>query len=456
MVTNASPAKQILVLGLGISGRAALDLAMAEGCQVTGLDEKSNPELTEFQAASAQTDNLRILLDWQEEQLPKADLIVISPGIALDSRLGRLASNSVIPVISELEFGWQHCSCPILAVTGTNGKTTVTEMATHILQQLGCRVQAAGNIGYSLCAAARQSRELDYLVAEVSSFQLETCREFTPRTAVLLNISSDHINRHGNFADYAKIKFRIFNHLTPDRCILRKDLLERWQTYFPEPKDPITFAVGEAADIYSPDADQVFLNNSPTDTPLLALAETQLIGRHNLENIMAAAALILHAGLPEFDPVKLREAICIFHSGPHRLERIGVQRNISYVNDSKATNPDAMLQAVDSLADGKNICLIAGGMDKNMDFSPLRSRHDKIKHIFLVGECKEKLASCWKDVINCMLCKSFEEAVLAAVKTAEPGDVVLLSPGCASMDLFSNYQERGEAFRTIINRRVKL
>lgn len=446
--------KKVIILGLGVSGQSALKLAIQKGLSVFAADENNSPELTAIKEQYEQK-NVSINPGWKEKKLPDADFIVISPGINEKSLLGKASTLSGLPIISELEFGFYHSRCPILAVTGTNGKTTVTELTSHLLNATGRKSEAAGNIGVPLSEAAINSGHLDFLVVEVSSFQLERCHYFAPFSAALLNISSDHIDRHLNLSDYIKTKFRIFKNITSkEHMIIRSDLLDAWHRFIDKHNNPVTFSATDCnTDFYLSDNKTISFRKNGKRQHFLNMAETRLTGLHNTENIMASLALVFSV-IPSPPLQSIKEALCEFRAGQHRLELIMESNRIRYINDSKATNPDALIAALRSVGDKKNVCLIAGGLDKKMDFSAVLNEADKIKSIFLMGECKKKLASLWESAINCVMYNSFEDAVLAACSKAEPGDVVLLSPGCASMDMFKDYKERGEKFKNLIKRRI--
>lgn len=441
----------VIILGLGISGRAAVELALLKGIKVLAFDEKSSPELEDF-SKSYKNVPVEIHLEWQKGKLPDADLIVISPGIGNSSPLGKAAAESKIPIISELEFGYRFCKTPILAVTGTNGKTTTTELTCHLLNSIGRKSAVSGNIGIPLSKTVLNQDEYDFLVVETSSFQLDTTVDFSPLSAILLNITSDHMNRYETETDYAKSKFSVFKNIkSSENKIIRSDLLQAWNEFFPCAEKPITFSCSdETANYYFDTNGEIFVSGKP----FIRLSETQLLGAHNAENLMASLALIFSA-VPNPPIELLKKGICEFQTGAHRLEIIGKSNGILYINDSKATNPDSLIVALRAVGARKNICLIAGGLDKNMDFASVLKEKDRIKAVFLVGECKNKLANLWKNDISCIIFNTFEDAVNAACDKAEPGDVVLLSPGCASMDMFKDYKDRGQKFTLIINRRFE-
>ena len=441
----------IIVLGLGISGRAAVRLALIKGFKVCAFDERTSPELEDFERAS-QDERLKLNLEWKNGALPDAELIVISPGISNSSPLGKAAISSGIPIISELEFGFRFCKIPILAITGTNGKTTTTELTCHLLNSIGRKSAVSGNIGIPLSESVLEQDKYDFLIVETSSFQLDAIADFAPQSAVLLNITSDHMNRYETEKDYAYSKFSVFKNIkSPANKIIRSDLLPYWNDFFPGAGKPVRLSCSdETAEYYFDRAGMLNIGGKA----FIRLSETQLLGAHNAENLMAALALVFSV-VPAPPINLLKKGICEFRTGQHRLEIVKRADGITYVNDSKATNPDSLIVALRALGAEKNVCLIAGGLDKNMDFTPVLTEKDRIKAVFLIGECKNKLANLWKNDISCVIFKTFEDAVLAACDEAGPGDVVLLSPGCASMDMFKDYKDRGQKFTFIINRRFE-
>ncbi len=373
------------------------------------------------------------------------DLIVISPGIPPTSPIAQLAKESKIEVIGELEFASRYCKAKIIAITGTNGKTTTVEFVTHSLNCLGYSAIYAGNIGVPLSEVAL-SENFDFIVVEVSSFQLETVKSFKPIVAGVLNITSDHIDRHKSFANYAKLKFSIFAQVANIKdCILNTNLINS------EYENSTSFSAYEKADFYI-DKNNIYFENMQ----IISTAKIQLVGNHNYENILAGLALIHRAvNLRKINIDKLRIAIKSFKASEHRLEFLGKTKdNISFYNDSKATNPDSVLVAVNAIATSKNVLLILGGLDKDMDFEILLSIKNKIKIAFLIGESQEKIKDTISNHITCDLCNNLEIATCAAIKSSSPNDIILLSPGCASMDQFKNYKERGEKFKKLVTKQI--
>ncbi len=444
--------KAILILGLGKSGKAACELAISKEIQLVAIDEKKTPDLVEF-ASGMEGSTSRFFLGGDFPGRAKADLIVTSPGIPRNSRLAKFAEELKIPVVSELQFGASFAEKPILAVGGTNGKTTTTELCAHILNSLGIRASAAGNTGFPLSEAVIRESSYDVHVVEVSSFQLERSPGFRPSAAALLNISPDHMDRYSGFDEYEEVKFSLFKNIGPRRSVINASLLDPYRRHCGGGK-PFVFSNRRlpGADAFPEDA---AIHLKRTGRAFRAPIPEGLPGRHNAENISAALLLVklfLGAKFRTMES-KITDAISSFRLGRHRLELVLERDGIKYVNDSKATNPDSVLAALDLFGGEGNVRLILGGLDKDMDFSPILTRRRHIKKAYITGQCKEKLFNLLKKRIACALLRNFTDAVLSACEEAERGDVVLMSPACASMDEFRNYQERGEKFVEIINRR---
>jgi len=446
--------KKILVLGLGKSGKAATDLALHNGISVTAIDDKETPELSEF---SERRNNRGFEACFSD--IPSnfsADLAVISPGIPKNSKLAKFARQLNLNIVSEIEFASRFSRKTMLAIGGTNGKTTTTELCSHILNEIGVRSSASGNTGFPLSEAVMQEDSFDAHVVETSSFQLENSPGFKPEAAALLNISSDHMDRYGSFEEYKEVKFRIFKNLRPGKSIVNATLLQEYMKYCDSSENPFAFSVAESnsSDIFSNKDREIFLKEEGEIIPFMRISQN-LPGRHNVENALAAIALVKMFVGKDFYSRKdeIKNAVDSFKIGRHRLEVFLIRDGIKYVNDSKATNPDSTLSALEMFGGEKNVLLILGGLDKEMDFSPLARMGHHIKKAYITGLCKEKLNNVLKKHINCALVSSFYEAVMSACEDAVSGDVVLLSPACASMDVFKNYQERGNKFIEIIKGR---
>ncbi len=445
--------KVVLVIGLGLSGAAAARLLGARGARVTAMDNSDTPALRS-EAEELRDLGVRVELDLRLPPAGQFDFAVVSPGVAMDSPLVKELRQREIPVIGELELGWQQAVCLNVSVTGTNGKTTTTELIEHVLTHCHKRTLAVGNIGKPLCSAAAESKQLDYLTLEVSSFQLETIRFFRPAVAVLMNITPDHLDRHHTMAEYARAKARIFENQQPfDWAIVQTEALAMLRTLGVKvPSKLITFsAQNRRADIHL-DRSLVISSMEGWVGPLIDMEKTQLRGAHNAENVMAALAVGRVLRLPLEEMVA---AIASFKPGAHRCEPIAEINRVKFVNDSKATNLDAVskaLQAMPASHPGEpNVLLIAGGRDKGLDYHDLGPvLAQRVKHAFLLGETREKLRASWSLFTPCTLVDSLLEAVNEAVRNAVPGDVVLLSPACSSFDLFRDYCHRGEVFREAV------
>jgi len=444
--------QSVCVIGLGASGRAAVDLLLAHGARVIAIDDADTPELREL-IEPLQQRGAECHLGSPGTLSENFDLSVISPGVPLENPIVASLRERGIPVWSELELGWRQSGCLAIGITGTNGKTTTTELVTAILGQNQRRTLAAGNIGTPVCAVARQSRELDVLTLEVSSFQLETIDTFRPNIAVLLNLAPDHLDRHGSMENYIRAKARLFENQEPfDRAIIQMDVWRELERLgIDVSAKVITFsATDEAADLYLDRS--LLISRLPGWTgPILDLDQCQLKGHHNAENLLAA---LLVGRAMKLSVEEMIPALRDFQPGPHRCELIVEQSGVKFFNDSKATNVHALCSALRSMptaGEPKNIWLIAGGQDKALDFhaaGPEVSR--RVKGAFLLGETRADLRAAWGLFTPCYLVGNLLEAVAEAGRNADPGDVVLLSPACASFDMFGSYQHRGESFREVV------
>jgi UDP-N-acetylmuramoylalanine--D-glutamate ligase len=446
--------KAVLVVGLGTSGRAACELLRRRGGRVTAVDSADSAALR-AEAAELDRAGIPVHLGVVAPPAQHFDFVVVSPGVPLSSPLMEAARRRHIPVIGELELGYQQSLCLNVAITGTNGKTTTTELVARLLEHAHRKTVAAGNIGLPLCQVADQAKELDWLTLEVSSFQLETIEFFRPAVAVLLNITPDHLDRYASMQEYAAAKARLFmNQQAFDWAIVQSEALARLRSWnLPIPSKVITFSANDRkADLYQ---DRGLLISSLPDWPgpLLDMDDCRLRGPHNAENLMAALAVGRVLRIPLEQMV---EALRSYKPAPHRCERVGTIQGVTYINDSKATNLDAVHKALLSIAPAsavgeQNVWLIAGGKDKQLeyhDIGPLLSR--RVKGAFLIGETREKMRAAWSLFTACTLADSLIEAVSLAAEKAVPGDVVLLSPACSSFDMFQDYKHRGEVFRQAV------
>ena len=390
--------------------------------------------------------------------LPSAifDFAVISPGVPKEILLVRELKERGVPILSELELGYQHSLCLNIAITGTNGKTTTAELVERLLTHNHIKTLAAGNIGLPICAVVDRTKELDFLTLEVSSFQLENIEFFRPIIGVLLNITPDHLDRYPRMADYVRAKTRLFlNQQAFDWAIIQSEALAQIRSLNVElPSKTITFSANNRrADIYL-DRGLIISRLPDWPGPLLDMDQCQVRGPHNAENLMAALAVGRVLRLPL---ELMAEALKSYTPAPHRCELVAELNGVKFINDSKATNVDALRQAILSTPPGPgpdgsgNLWLIAGGKDKGLEYDglgPLLSQ--RVKGVFLIGEAREKIRAAWSLFTPCVLADSLLEAISAAARQAASGEVVLLSPACSSFDQFRNYQHRGDVFREAV------
>ena len=460
--------KNVAVLGAGLSGTAAALLLRSEGAEVTVLDSAEEKALLkstienlrargiqvrcgrniDFQSVrpaelhSAETteaaDKMSAGRTGQSPMFPY-DFVVLSPGIDPISPLATNFSSRKIETMGELELGWRSVDLPVIAITGTNGKTTTTELLAQMLNACGQRTIACGNIGKPLCEVALEDRDLDVLTVEVSSFQLETIKTFRPAISVWLNFAPDHLDRYPSVAEYRAAKLRIFENQTADDVAV----VNAGETLPKIAARTVSFsAYTDQADFRLEGGSIVYQN-----TPVLRMAETKLRGSHNIENLMATLAVGLARGLSF---VEMLPPLCAYEPRPHRCEFVREIGAVTYVNDSKATNLAAVEKAL--LAQNKRVILIAGGKDKGFTFEtllPLVS--EKARAVILIGEMAERIARDWKAAVPCEIANSLADAVERAHAIAKPGEVVLFSPGTSSFDMFKSYADRGDQFRALVH-----
>jgi UDP-N-acetylmuramoylalanine--D-glutamate ligase len=431
--------QNIAVLGAGLSGTAAAFLLKSEGAHVTVLDSAQEKNLLKSTIDNLRSQGVRVICGPAADEDSSAyQMAVLSPGIDPVSPFARNFSSRKIDMIGELELGAQFCEIPIIAVTGTNGKTTTTELLAQMLNACGQRTIACGNIGKPLSEVARENKPFDVLTVEVSSFQLETIQTFHPSVSLWLNFAPDHLDRYRSVADYRAAKLRIFENQT------EKDVAVINAAETPPKIRPrkITFsAYADQADFRLSDGAIVYQNEA-----VLRLADTKLRGSHNIENLMATLAAGMARGLSFREMVP---PLCAYEPRPHRCEFVREVSGVGYINDSKATNLDAVEKALH--AQSKPVILIAGGKDKGFTFDPLRSLvKEKVRSTILIGEMAESIRRCWSGAVKSEIANSLADAVERAHAIAKPGEVVLFSPGTSSFDMFKSYAERGDQFRALV------
>jgi UDP-N-acetylmuramoylalanine--D-glutamate ligase len=441
--------KTVVVVGLARSGVAAVRLLRAYGCDVRATDARARSALGASADECDSTGATLALGGHPAEILDGADLVVVSPGVPLTIPFLAEAERRGLPITSEIELAAAICPAPIVAVTGTNGKTTTTELIGHLFRTAGRHTIVAGNVGRAFSGEVERARPDSIVVLEVSSFQLETSERFHPRVAVLLNLTPDHLDRHGSFEAYGHAKARIFARQThADYAVLNAG-------------DPAVVALASrvravtlAFSVREPDGDGAFVRGENiwyrfegTECAITRLSELQIRGPHNVENALAAVASTLPFGV---EREMLARGLASFRPLPHRLEPVGEIRGVQFVNDSKATNVDALEKALRSF--DRPVVLIAGGRDKAGDFarlSPLAS--EKVGTVLLLGEAAPKIRTAWPEVPSIDVA-SLEEAVRTGFAMADAEQTILLAPGCASFDMFRDYEDRGDQFRAAVTR----
>jgi UDP-N-acetylmuramoylalanine--D-glutamate ligase len=431
--------QNIAVLGAGLSGTAAALLLKAEGAQVTMLDSAEEKNLLKSTIDNLRKEGIRVICGKAADDDSSAyQMAVLSPGVDPASPLACNFSARRIDMIGELELGWRFCEAPVIAVTGTNGKTTTTELLAEMLNACGQLTIACGNIGKPLSEVARERKHFDVLTVEVSSFQLETIQSFHPSISLWLNFAPDHLDRYRSVGDYHAAKLRIFENQT-EQDVAVVNAVEALPKIRPR---RITFSA------YADQADFRLSNGTILyrDQAVLRLSDTKLCGLHNIENLMATLAAGVARGLSFAEMVPpLRN----YEPRPHRCEFVREVDGVEYVNDSKATNLDAVEKAL--RAQTKPVVLIAGGKDKGFTFDPLRSLvQEKARSTILIGEMAERISRSWSGAANSEIANSLADAVERAHAMAKPGDIVLFSPGTSSFDMFKSYADRGDQFRTLV------
>ena len=439
--------KRVLVVGLGRSGVASALFLKKRGARVTVSDSKAEDQLRK---------EIPILLDQGiavetgghgDRTFRGQDLIVVSPGVPADSPHLVQARALGEPVIGEIELAAQFLKGPLVAITGSNGKTTTTTLAGEIISAGGFPTVVGGNIGTPAITLVESAGPDTWVVLEVSSFQLETIATFRPRIAVILNVTPDHLDRHGTFEAYARAKSRIFENQTAlDSTVLNADdptcATLAGQTkakvfWFSRKKE-----VSQGAWLTD---GRVLFRDAAGQSEIMMVSEIPLKGTHNVENVLAGVCIGMLAGARA---EQIREAVGNFKAVEHRLEFAGRIRGVDYYNDSKATNTDATIKAIESFP--ANIHLILGGKDKGSDYTVLNDLlQERVKRVYTIGAAAEKIESQIKgaEVVHA---ETLERAVRRASQEAAAGDIVLLAPACASFDQFESYEHRGRVFKELV------
>lgn len=446
--------KKVVVVGTGVSGMGAVKLLSETSADITLYDGNDKADRDEILKKIPDDCDLRLIIgEMPDEVVKETDLFVISPGVPIDSDIVKLFEKENVPVWGEIELAYNFEKGTVFAITGTNGKTTTTTLVGEIMKKYNNQTFVVGNIGNSYTSEVLKTTKDSYTVAEISSFQLETIREFAPKGSAILNITPDHLNRHYTMENYAAVKESITKNQwkvrEDDYCVLNYDdkvLREFGKTI----KNPVYFSRKEkpSKGAYL-DGRIIRYFDGKDDYEVMSVDDMHLFGNHNYENVMAAIAMTIEAGVPLNIIINV---IKDFMGVEHRIEYVRDKNGVRYYNDSKGTNPDSSIKALEAMS--RPTILIAGGYDKHSEFDEFIEAFDnKVKLMVLLGQTADKIeeTAVRHGFTNIIKTDSLEKAVKICAENAVSGDVVLLSPACASWGMFKNYEERGKLFKEYVN-----
>ncbi len=448
--------KRVLVVGLGKSGVASALFLQSRGARVTVSDTRSEHQLRQ---------EIPTLLDrgiaieaggHGERTFRDQDLIVVSPGVPTDVPPLVRARSRGLPVIGEVELAARYLRGKVIAITGSNGKTTTTTLCGDLIAASGQKMLVGGNIGTPAIQLVEHSSDDTINVLEISSFQLETIEIFHPQVAVVLNVTPDHLDRHGTFAAYVNAKARIFkNQSSSDWAVLNLDNVASAEMR-PRTQAKVCWftrgALAEAHDCGSfVRGHRIFWRQGVREIEIMPVKDIPLKGGHNLENVLAAVCVARLAGC---DAGSIHQSVKAFKAVDHRLQLVATIKGVEYYNDSKATNVDATIKAIESFPG--NIHLILGGKDKDSDYSTMNELlRQRVKRVYTIGSAAEKIRSQVASAVEIVPCGTLEVAVERSAENATEGDIVLLAPACSSFDQFENYEHRGRVFRKLVESRAE-
>lgn len=447
--------KKVIVMGAGISGIAAVRLLLDVGAVPVLFDENEKLDRAKVTGQLEGKEIEIVTGTLPKEFMESAVLLVMSPGIPVDTPFVEQFRKAEIPVWGEIELAYQYAKGDVIAITGTNGKTTTTALTGKIMEDYYGKAYVVGNIGAPYTAAALDTKDGEVTVAEISSFQLETIHHFHPRISAILNITPDHLNRHHTMENYVECKEAVArNQTSGDVCVLNYE--NEYTRAFAErcPAKVVFFSSGQRLEegIYLQGEDIMYADGG-NPRKLLNIHEMKLLGLHNVENVMAAIGMALAYGVPEQSVIK---SVKEFTAVEHRIEYVATVRGVDYYNDSKGTNPDAAIKGIRAM--NRKTVLIGGGYDKDSSYDEwIESFDGKVSWLVLLGQTREKIADCARahGFRNIIMTDSLEEAVRVSASKAGAGEAVLLSPACASWGMFTNYEERGRMFKELVKKLEK-
>lgn len=444
--------KNVLIVGLGKTGISTIEILTKKGANIAVYDKKNKDELSEI-LEKIDIDGINLLLGKEHVDVEKFDIIILSPGVPTDLPFIQEAINTNKKVIGELELAYNLCKGKFIAITGTNGKTTTTALTGEIFLNSSNNVFIVGNIGVPAISKALEANDDTIMVTEVSSFQLESIENFKPYISSILNITPDHLNRHKTMENYINAKSNIFkNQNESDYFVVNADCKECIELAQKCNTKVIPFSrkklLEEGCFVLGDEIVVKRINSKPVT--ICKVNQLKIPGLHNLENVLAAVAISHWYGI---DKEIIKKTITEFMGVEHRIEFVDEIKGVRFVNDSKGTNPDASIKAIEAIQ--KEIVLIAGGMDKGSDFAEfISSFNDKVKCLVLLGETAQKIKNTAeeKGFKNIIIAKDMEECVNKAYKEAVKGDTVLLSPACASWDMYPSFEVRGRHFKECVDK----
>ncbi len=443
---------KVLVFGSGRSGIGAAKLLCETGASPVIFDGNTAIDEDAVRAAVGENADLPVYKGELPENVRRSlDLVVLSPGVPCDLPFVQQLRGEGIPIWGEVELAWQTTKGRVLAITGTNGKTTTTALLGHIMEDaLPGKVFVVGNIGTAYTSRSLQTEDDSVTVAEISSFQLETIQDFAPKVTAILNITEDHLNRHHTMEEYIRVKEEVTRNQQPqDVCVLNHE--DSVLRAFGQRAVPRVFWFSSAVPLEEGiflDGGRILLRDGGKEYLIAETSRLKLLGVHNYENVMAAAAMAYFAGV---DPAAISRSVCTFTAVPHRIEFVEEIDGVAYYNDSKGTNPDAAIKGIQAMT--RPTLLIGGGYDKQSSYDEwIRSFDGKVRYLVLIGQTKEKIkeAALENGFTDIILCEDLAGAVETCRRLARPGDAVLLSPACASWGQFDNYEQRGDVFKGLV------
>lgn len=443
--------KNVLIVGMGNSGKAAAQAMVKLGARVSVQDSKAEDSIDPQLLTFLRDKSVTCYLGRQPEDMSVFDMLILSPGVSPELDFIKEAQAAGVEITGELEIAYRIGGGNYVAITGTNGKTTTTTLVGEIYKAAGKKTYVVGNIGVAVISKALSAEDDSWLITETSSFQLETIKEFRPEVSAILNLTPDHMDRHKTMENYGKAKAAVFRNQTPDQyCVINYDDKECFKLAEDCKAKLVPFSRKTTLDfgVYV-DGDTIIVKDEEGKiTEICRPVELQIPGSHNLENALAACAIAYFGGI---DAAVIAKVLREFKGVEHRIELCNEIDDIKFVNDSKGTNPDAAIKAIEAMK--KDIILIAGGYDKNSSFDEFVKAFDgRVKALLLMGKTATKIKEAAEKVgfTNSIILKDMEACVREAYRIAQPGDVVLLSPACASWDMYTSFEQRGKHFKSCV------